>query len=68
MKTISVVGGSQPEILELVKEAHKRYPNELEFVVFDTNENIDNENLWRYEQCQDEKRNGLSRSFFSRQG
>ncbi|MDT2808056.1 phosphate acyltransferase [Vagococcus lutrae] len=55
MKTISVAGGSQPEILELVKEAHKRYPNELEFVVFDTNENIDNENLWRYEQCQDEK-------------
>ena len=54
MITISVAGGSQPEILELVKMAKQQYSGELSFVVFDTNENISNESMWTYQKCEDE--------------
>lgn len=54
MITVSVPGGSQPEILELVKKAHESYPEQLQFVVFDTAANIDKENQWTYVQCPDE--------------
>lgn len=54
MITISVAGGSQPEILELVKKAKKEYSDGLKFVVFDTNENIADESMWDYFHCEDE--------------
>lgn len=54
MITVSVAGGSQPEILELVKMAKKQHSDELSFVVFDTNENIADESIWTYQKCEDE--------------
>lgn len=54
MITISVAGGSQPEILELVKQAKKEYSEGLKFVVFDTNENIADESIWEYFHCENE--------------
>ncbi|MGX7013961.1 phosphate acyltransferase [Vagococcus silagei] len=55
MITVSVAGGSQPEILALVKEAHARHENQLKFVVFDTKDNIADETVWEYVQCEDEQ-------------
>lgn len=54
MITIAVAGGSRPEILEFVTQAHKRYSNELTFIIFDTEENIDSNNLWTYVPCETE--------------
>ena len=53
MITVSIAGGSQPEILQLVKST-KRSRATLQFIVFDTNENLDTENLWKYVHCSDE--------------
>lgn len=55
MITVSVAGGSCNEILDLVTYAHEKHPNELTFLIFDTNENIDKNNLWRYIHCHDEE-------------
>lgn len=52
--TVSVAGGSQPEILTLVNEAKKRFKKELKFVVFDTTENIGDSDTWEYVHCEDE--------------
>lgn len=54
MITVSIAGGSQPEILQLVKKALKEAEQPLQFIVFDTNENLDTENLWKYVHCSDE--------------
>ncbi|MGX4685914.1 phosphate acyltransferase [Vagococcus sp. JNUCC 83] len=54
MVTVSIAGGSQPEILTLVKEAKNRYKEELHFVVFDTAEDIGNSDIWEYVYCKDE--------------
>ncbi|MGC3121019.1 phosphotransacetylase, partial [Enterococcus faecalis] len=54
MITVSIAGGSQPEILQLVKKALKEPEQPLQFIVFDTNENLDTENLWKYVHCSDE--------------
>lgn len=51
MITVSIAGGSQPEILQLVKKALKEAEQPLQFIVFDTNENLDTENLWKYVHC-----------------
>ncbi|MGO2083300.1 phosphate acyltransferase [Vagococcus sp.] len=55
MITISVAGGSQPEILALVKKAKAQFSQPVKFVVFDSNENIGNDELWEYKQCHDEQ-------------
>lgn len=55
MITVSVAGGSQPEILKLVEQAKERFPKDLEFVVFDTNENIADDSVWEYVACEDEQ-------------
>ncbi|MGM0125542.1 branched-chain phosphotransacylase [Enterococcus sp. AZ194] len=52
MITVSIAGGSRPEILELVKQARERYVEQLAFVVFDTVENIGDDSLWTYYLCQ----------------
>lgn len=54
MIVVSVAGGSQPEILKLVKKTQEKYGEEIRFVVFDTNENIADEKIWEYMHCQDE--------------
>lgn len=54
MITISVAGGSQPEILELVKATQKEQLGEIKFVVFDTNKNIADESIWEYVHCESE--------------
>lgn len=54
MITVSIAGGSQPEILQLVKKALKEAEQPLQFIVFDTSENLDTENLWKYVHCSDE--------------
>ena len=54
MITVSIAGGSQPEILQLVKKALKEAEQPLQFIVFDTNENLDTENLWKYVHCSDD--------------
>ena len=36
MITVSIAGGSQPEILQLVKKALKEAEQPLQFIVFDT--------------------------------
>lgn len=55
MITIAVVNGSRPEMLEFVTRAHEKYTNEVKFIVFDTEQNIDSNNLWTYVQCETEK-------------
>lgn len=55
MITVSVAGGSQPEILALVKRVNEEYPNEIRFAVFDTNENIADEATWDYTYCESEQ-------------
>ena len=54
MITVSIAGGSQPEILQLVKKALKEAEQPLQFIVFDTSENLDTENLWKYVHCSDD--------------
>ncbi|HCM90787.1 MULTISPECIES: phosphate acyltransferase [Vagococcus] len=55
MITISVAGGSQPEILKLVKKAREECLEDIRFVVFDTNQNIADDTIWEYIHCDDEK-------------
>ena len=54
MITVSVAGGSQPEILDLVKKVKEEYSEEVRFAVFDTNENIADDSMWDYVQCNSE--------------
>ncbi|MHC5246957.1 phosphate acyltransferase [Enterococcus sp. LJL90] len=54
MIVVSVAGGSQPEILKLVKKAREYFATEMKFVVFDTNENIADESIWEYHHCESE--------------
>lgn len=55
MITIAVANGSRSEMLEFVTRAHEKYSNEIKFIVFDTKQNIDSNNLWTYIQCETEK-------------
>lgn len=54
MITVSVAGGSQPEILALVNRVNEEYPGEIRFTVFDTNKDIANDGTWDYVHCQSE--------------
>ncbi|HCO05911.1 MAG TPA: phosphotransacetylase, partial [Enterococcus faecalis] len=38
----------------LVKKALKEAEQPLQFIVFDTSENLDTENLWKYVHCSDD--------------
>ncbi|WP_265459283.1 phosphate acyltransferase [Enterococcus sp. HY326] len=55
MIVVSIAGGSQPEILEVVQNAQQHFAAEMKFVVFDTKENIADESLWEYHHCQSEE-------------
>ena len=48
MIKIGIVGGSQAEIKDFVKQAQKKYSNELEFHVYDTSPDIGTKDLWTY--------------------
>lgn len=48
MVKIGIVGGSQPEIKDFVKQAKKKYSNKLEFHVYDTSPDIGTKDLWNY--------------------
>lgn len=50
MQTVAVAGGSRSEIMELAHLSHKEFDKEVAFIVFDTEENIDTENIWEYRQ------------------
>ncbi|MGC6770024.1 phosphate acyltransferase [Enterococcus sp. LJL51] len=52
MTNVAVPGGSQPEILELVKAAKRKYGSAVNFYIFDEAENIDQDNLWTYISCE----------------
>lgn len=55
MVTVSIPGGSQPEILELVKKYNEVSNTDVNFLIFDTKENIANKDLqnWNYTRCSD---------------
>lgn len=50
MQTVAVAGGSRVEILELARLCHKEFDKKIAFIVFDTEEDIDTENIWEYRQ------------------
>lgn len=55
MRTVAVAGGSREEILELARLCYKEYQKEVRFIVFDTEENIDPDNMWEYRQFETEQ-------------
>ncbi|TVP91741.1 phosphate acyltransferase [Alkalibacterium sp.] len=55
MQTVAVAGGSREEILELVRLSRKEFNNEVKFIIFDTEDNIDSEESWEYRQFDSEK-------------
>lgn len=55
MQTVAVAGGSRAEILELARLSMKDFSNEVTFIVFDTEENIDTEEIWEYRQFETEE-------------
>lgn len=54
MTTISVAGGSQSEILAVVKKAKAEFQDQIKFVVFDKSENIADTSVWEYVPCKDD--------------
>ncbi|WP_027108884.1 phosphate acyltransferase [Lacticigenium naphthae] len=54
MAIVAVVGGSRPEILELVRQSKKEFVGTVLFKVFDVLPNIDTEHVWEYIQCESE--------------
>lgn len=68
MKRIAVVGGSRPEIKLFIEMAHTTYNKQLEFHVFDTEVNIDDDSLWHYHPCQTEDDMALSAVKFVYEG
>lgn len=55
MQTVAVAGGSRAEILELARLSAEEFNNEVKFIVFDTEDNIDTEDIWEYRQFESEK-------------
>lgn len=55
MIKIVIPGGSRPEILEVITKAKQLYKDVVSFFVFDTEENIDSNDVWIYEQCETEE-------------
>lgn len=68
MKKIAVIGGSRIEIKSFIETAMNEYKNQLEFHVFDTEENIDNGTLWHYHPCETEEGMALSAVKFIYEG
>ncbi|MCG7419145.1 phosphate acetyltransferase [Macrococcus epidermidis] len=54
MIKVAIPGGSRPEILEVITKAKQLYKDVVSFFVFDTEENIDSNDVWIYEQCETE--------------
>ncbi|MFC6293360.1 phosphotransacetylase [Macrococcus epidermidis] len=54
MIKVVIPGGSRPEILEVITKAKQLYKDVVSFFVFDTEENIDSNDVWMYEQCETE--------------
>lgn len=52
MPTVAVAGGSRREILELAKRSQVEFSNSLNFKVFDTEPNIDQDSTWEYINCE----------------
>lgn len=52
MPTVSVAGGSTREILELAKRSQVEFNNSLNFKVFDTEPDIDQDSTWEYIKCE----------------
>lgn len=55
MIKVVIPGGSRPEILEVITKAKQLYKDVVSFFVFDTEENIDSNDVWIYEQCETEE-------------
>lgn len=55
MIKIAIPGGSRPEILEVITKAKQLYKDVVSFFVFDTEENIDSNEIWTYEHCETEE-------------
>lgn len=55
MIKVVIPGGSRPEILEVITKAKQLYKDVVSFFVFDTEENIDSNDVWIYEQCENEE-------------
>lgn len=53
MITIAIPGGSRPEIVEVIIEAYKKYQDDVQFLIFDTTEDLAPEH-WSYQYCEDE--------------
>ncbi len=54
MIKVAIPGGSRPEILEVITKAKQLYKDVVSFFVFDTEKNIDSNDVWVYEQCETE--------------
>lgn len=54
MIKVAIPGGSRPEILEVITKAKQLYKDVVSFFVFDTEENIDSNDVWVYKQCETE--------------
>ena len=48
MHTVAVAGGSRSEIKELVQLSLEDWEDQVKFIVFDTEDNIDSDDLWEY--------------------
>lgn len=55
MIKVAIPGGSRPEILEVIAKAKQLYKDVVSFFVFDTEENIDSNDVWIYEKCETEE-------------
>lgn len=55
MRIIAVAGGSRQEILELARLSYEEYKDDVKFIVFDTEENIDVNSLWEYRHFETEE-------------
>ncbi|PRY82983.1 phosphate acyltransferase [Alkalibacterium olivapovliticus] len=55
MPTVAVAGGSREEILELARLSYEDYKNDVKFIVFDTEDNIDTDDVWEYRHFETEE-------------
>lgn len=55
MTIVAVAGGSREEILEMMQHSKAEFKETLHFKVFDTDKNIDTENMWDYIHCESEQ-------------
>lgn len=55
MISVAIPGGSRKEILAVVKQAKAIYKDDVKFLVFDEEQNIDVNDLWEYRPCTSEE-------------